>query len=343
MKRTILPFGASIVCASLSICLIISGCNKKGSTNDQQDSDASSEQRVANSEFILSTANGYAAGTTGGSGGSSITVSDATAFRNAAQSGTTQIITVNGNLNLGSSAVSVKSNKTIVGASSSSGIIGCLSVSNVSNVHIQNLNITNPSAAGTGDGIEVSGSTKVFITKCAFNNCSDGSLDIVRASDNVTVSWCRFNYSSQTTHNFVNLIGNGDDVTTDRGKLHVTMHHNWYDAGCKQRMPRVRFGQVHCYNNYYAASGSDYCVGVGNESQIKMENCYWLNQSNAWSNSSTSTSAQGKINWNSGNVFSGTSIPTWAPNSLVFSVPYTYSMTTGSGVPSAVTGNAGNK
>ncbi|MCS3799593.1 polysaccharide lyase family 1 protein [Niastella sp. OAS944] len=343
MKRTILPFGASIVCASLSFALIIWGCNKKGSTNDQQHPHASLEGRVANSEFILSTSNGYAAGTTGGNGGSSITVSDATAFRNAAQSSTTQIITVNGNLNLGSSAVNVKSNKTIVGANSSSGIIGCLSVSNVSNVHIQNLNITNPSAAGSGDGIEVSGSTKVFITKCAFNNCSDGALDIVRASDNVTVSWCRFNYSSQTAHNFVNLIGNGDDVTTDRGKLHVTMHHNWYDAGCKQRMPRVRFGQVHCYNNYYAASASDYCIGVGNESQIKVENCYFLNQSNAWSNSSSSTSAQGKINWNSGNVFSGTSVPSWAPNSSVFSVPYTYSMTTGSGVPSAVTGNAGNK
>lgn len=343
MKRTILPFGASIACATFSFALIISGCNKKGSINDQQGSDASSEGRAANSEFIISTSNGFAAGTTGGNGGSSITVSDATAFRNAAQSSTTQIITVNGNLNLGSSAVSVKSNKTIIGANSSSGVIGCLSVSNVSNVHIQNLNITNPSGVGTGDGLEVSGSTKVFITKCAFNNCSDGSLDIVRASDNVTVSWCRFNYSSQTAHNFVNLIGNGDDVTTDRGKLHVTMHHNWYDAGCKQRMPRVRFGQVHCYNNYYAASGSDYCVGVGNESQIKLENCYVLNQSNAWSNSSTSTSAQGKINWNSGNVFSGTSVPTWAPNSSVFSVPYAYSMTTGSGVPSAVTGNAGNK
>jgi pectate lyase len=342
MKRTILPFGASIVCASLSFALIISGCNKQGS-NDQQEPDDPAEGRAANSEFVIATANGYAAGTTGGNGGSSVTVTTAAAFRTAAQSGTTQIITVNGNLNLGSSAVSVKSNKTIIGANSSSGVIGCLSVSNVSNVHIQNLNITNPSGVGTGDGIEVSGSTRVFITKCAFNNCSDGALDIVRASDNVTVSWCRFGYTGQTAHNFANLIGNGDNVTTDRGKLHVTMHHNWYDAGCLERMPRVRFGQVHCYNNYYAAAGSNYNIGVGNESQIKVENCYFLNQSNAWKNYSTSTSAQGKINWNSGNVFSGTSIPGWAPNSSVFSVPYSYSMTTGSGVPSAVTGNAGNK
>jgi pectate lyase len=340
MKKTILPIGALFGGATLTCALIIAGCHKNG--NEPQDSGLSGD-RTASTEFIISTANGFAAGTTGGAGGSSITVSNATDFRNAAQSSATQVITVNGNFNMGSSAVAINSNKTIIGANSSSGITGCLSVSNKTNVIIQNLNITNPSGAGTGDGIEVSGSTKVFITKCAFNNCSDGSLDIVRASDNVTVSWCRFNYSSQTTHNFVNLIGNGDDVTTDRGKLHVTMHHNWYDAGCQERMPRVRFGQVHCYNNYYAAAGANYCVGVGNESQIKVENCYFLNQSHAWSNYSTSTSAQGKINCNTGNVFSGTSVPTWAPNSTVFSVPYAYTMTVGSGVPSAVTGNAGNK
>ena len=292
MKKTILPFGAL-----LSVGLLMVSCNKNG--NEPQNSDAPGDG-AATTEFTVATANGFAAGTTGGSG-NAVTVTTAAAFRTAAQSGTSQVITVSGNLNLGSSAVSINSNKTIIGANSSSGVIGCLSVSNKTNVIIQNLNISNPSGAGTGDGLEIS--------KCAFNNCADGALDIVRASDNVTVSWCRFNYSSQTSHNFVNLIGNGDDVTTDRGKLHVTMHHNWYDAGCQERMPRVRFGRVHCYNNYYAASGANYCVGVGNESQIKVENCYFLNQSNAWKNYSTS-SAQGKINWNSGNVFSGTSIPT---------------------------------
>lgn len=338
-----MPFGALFAGAALSAVLIIAGCNKQETITDASDAGVSGEERAPASEFIIRTANGFAAGTTGGAGGSSVTVTTASAFRTAAQSSTTQVITVNGNLNLGSTAVSVKSNKTIVGANSSSGVIGCLSVSNVTNVQIQNLNISNPSGAGSGDGIEVSGSTKVFITKCHFGDCSDGALDIVRASDNVTVSWCRFTYPSQSNHRFCNLIGNGDEVFTDRGKLHVTMHHNWYDAGCDSRMPRVRFGQVHCYNNYYAAAGAGYCVGVGNESQIRVENCYFLNQSNAWSNYSSSSSAQGKINWNSGNVFVGTSIPTWAPNSTVFSVPYVYSMTTGSGVPSAVTGNSGNK
>ena len=335
-----LPLGALFAGAALSACLVISGCNKHDTVNDPSDA---TDDRTVTPEFTVATANGFAAGTTGGAGGTAVTVSTQAAFKSAAESGSSMVITVSGNINLGSDQINVKSNKTIIGANSSAGVIGCLRLSGVSNVIIQNLNITNPSGVGTGDGIEVSGSTKVFITKCTVTDCSDGEIDIVRAADNVTVSWCRFRYASQSSHKFVNLIGNGDDVTTDRGKLHVTMHHNWYDAGCSERMPRVRFGQVHCYNNYYAASGSNYCVGVGNESQIKVENCYFLNQNQAWANYSTSTSAQGKINWNSGNVFSGTSVPTWAPNSSVFTPSYSYTLTTGSGVPSAVTGNAGNK
>jgi pectate lyase len=341
MKKTILPCGALIVCTTLSISLLVTACNKHDKPGDQPDNDANSE-RTATTEFTVATANGFAAGTTGGAGGTAVTVSSQSAFKSAAESSSAMVITVSGNINLGSNQINVKSNKTIIGANSSAGVIGCLRLSGVSNVIIQNLNITNPSGVGTGDGIEVSGSTRVFVHKCTFTDCSDGELDIVRAADNVTVSWCRFRYASQSSHKFVNLIGNGDDATGDRGKLHVTMHHNWYDAGCQERMPRVRFGQVHCYNNYYAASGSNYCIGVGNESQIKVDNCYFQNQSNAWKNYSSS-GAQGRINWNSGNVFSGTSVPTWAPNSSVFTPPYSYSLTTGSSVPSTVTGGAGNR
>src|SRR5688572_17215472 len=169
MKKTMLPLGALIVCATFSIG-VLSGCNKQDAISDPQNEDS---ERTPTTEFTVATANGFAAGTTGGSG-SAVTVTTAAAFRTAAESGTSQIITVSGNLNLGSSQVNVKSNKTIIGANSSSGVIGCLRLSGVSNVIIQNLNITNPSGAGTGDGIEVSGSTRVFIHKCSFNNCSDG-------------------------------------------------------------------------------------------------------------------------------------------------------------------------
>ena len=71
----------------------------------------------------------------------------------------------------------------------------------------------------------------------------DGLVDITNASDLVTVSWNRFR-----NHDKMMLIGSSDSAAADRGKLRVTLHHNLFD-GIGQRVPRVRFGQVHVYNN----------------------------------------------------------------------------------------------
>lgn len=100
----------------------------------------------------------------------------------------------------------------------------------------------------------------------------DGELDITNAADLVTVSWNRFQ-----NHDKVSLIGSSDSgatATADRGKLRVTMHHNLFE-NLGQRTPRVRFGQVHIYNNYYKISDNSsygYSWGVGVESQIYAEN-----------------------------------------------------------------------
>ncbi|MFD9503828.1 polysaccharide lyase family 1 protein [Streptomyces sp. NPDC060035] len=97
----------------------------------------------------------------------------------------------------------------------------------------------------------------------------DGLLDITNGSDLVTVSWSRF-----ADHDKAILIGNGDGVTTDRGKLRVTLHHNEFHS-VVQRAPRVRFGQVHLYNNRYVIPGEGdyrYSLGVSTESRIVAEN-----------------------------------------------------------------------
>ena len=73
----------------------------------------------------------------------------------------------------------------------------------------------------------------------------DGLVDITNASDFVTVSWNRFQ-----SHDKNMLIGSSDSAAADVGKLRVTLHHNIFD-GIGQRAPRVRFGQVHVYNNLY--------------------------------------------------------------------------------------------
>jgi pectate lyase len=100
----------------------------------------------------------------------------------------------------------------------------------------------------------------------------DGLLDITNASDLVTVSWNRFRDHDKTM-----LIGSSDSATADRGKLRITLHHNLFD-GIGQRAPRVRFGQVHIYNNYYKAEhlpSYQYSWGVGVESAIYAENNFF--------------------------------------------------------------------
>jgi pectate lyase len=96
----------------------------------------------------------------------------------------------------------------------------------------------------------------------------DGQLDITNASNYVTVSWNVFR-----NHDKVMLIGSSDSATADRGKLKVTLHHNLFeDLG--QRAPRVRFGQVHVYNNYYRirhTAAYQYSWGVGIESAMYAE------------------------------------------------------------------------
>jgi pectate lyase len=103
----------------------------------------------------------------------------------------------------------------------------------------------------------------------------DGQLDITNASDLVTVSWNRF-----LDHDKVMLIGSSDSGSTaagDRGKLRVTIHHNLFES-LGQRTPRVRFGQVHVYNNYYwlkHVSNYVYSWGVGIESATYAENNFF--------------------------------------------------------------------
>jgi len=96
----------------------------------------------------------------------------------------------------------------------------------------------------------------------------DGHLDITNASDLVTVSWNRF-----LNHDKMMLIGSSDTANADRGKLRVTLHHNLFD-GVGQRGPRVRFGQVHVYNNLYRIKKLEtygYSWGVGVQSALYAE------------------------------------------------------------------------
>jgi pectate lyase len=78
------------------------------------------------------------------------------------------------------------------------------------------------------------------------NSPQDGQLDIVRASDWITVSNNFFH-----DHWKSSLVGNSDVLReVDEGHLHITYHHNyWSNIGT--RGPAGRFGHQHVYNNLY--------------------------------------------------------------------------------------------
>jgi pectate lyase len=99
----------------------------------------------------------------------------------------------------------------------------------------------------------------------------DGASDIIKASDLVTVSW-----NSYSNHDKTMLIGSTDTVGVDVGRLRVTVHHNRFD-NVFQRAPRVRFGQVDVYDNYYVATDPDYqySLGVGVQSSIYAQNNFF--------------------------------------------------------------------
>ncbi len=89
----------------------------------------------------------------------------------------------------------------------------------------------------------------VWIHHVSFSAYPDGLLDITRRSTDVTVSWCKF-----SQHNKVMLIGASPDHEFD-DVIRVTLHHNWFRE-TTQRHPRLRYGKVHAFNNYYDSWGS---------------------------------------------------------------------------------------
>lgn len=202
-------------------------------------------------------------------------------------------------------AIRLQSNTTLIGDGSNAGVVnGHIVVSKVRQVIIRNLKLVNPCDVGpvwdpadgaTGnwnslfDAIGITGSDHVWIDHNSFTDvpmtdnllavenghvrqCHDGALDITSASDYVTVSYNAFGQHSKNI-----LIGAGDGAIGDEGKLRVTFSHNLF-RDVASRSPRVRFGQVHLFNNYYVGSRSDpvyatsYSVGVGKAARILSSN-----------------------------------------------------------------------
>ncbi|HSD37596.1 MAG TPA: polysaccharide lyase family 1 protein [Rhodocyclaceae bacterium] len=107
----------------------------------------------------------------------------------------------------------------------------------------------------------------------------DGALDIVRGSDYVSVTNSAFIEHGKTT-----LVSNSDSGRqwSDENRFHVTFHDNYY-KDTAQRIPRVRWGQVHVFNNYVSGDRDSTTaheyeggVGVGYKGDVLVESTLWF-------------------------------------------------------------------
>ena len=232
-------------------------------------------------------------GTTGGAGKTVVTVSNVNDLRKYAEAGNYTIYVKPGTYTVPSkSAIKVGSNVTIYGyqgAVLAQTYTGTTNEDNTimnvagKNVIIRNLTFKGAGAVDkdAGDCLHVQGGTNVWLDHLDVYDGEDGNLDVINGANYVTISWTRFHYTSASKeHQFSNLIGNSDGKTSDDGKLKTTLHHNWWDDGVKERMPRVRYGQVHVANNLFSTNSSSTCVRAGKSADLRVENNVFIGVNN---------------------------------------------------------------
>ncbi|WP_461854936.1 pectate lyase family protein [Arthrobacter sp. C152] len=209
--------------------------------------------------------------------------------------------------------VSLPSNTTLIGLGADSGFVGAnIVILNATNVVVRNVSVEAPVDFFTtwspddGDGawnarfdaLSSVTSDHIWIDHVSLSdgrfpdgdaplgphgkhaNRHDGLLDLKDGTDFVTISNSRL-----SNHDKTMLLGSGDEhVDKDGGKLRVSYVGNYFE-NLQQRAPRVRFGQVHVVNNYFAGrtddpdypllsraqGGSSYFLGAGYESRIFSE------------------------------------------------------------------------
>ncbi|WP_138470159.1 polysaccharide lyase family 1 protein [Poseidonocella sp. HB161398] len=199
--------------------------------------------------------------------------------------------------------IRVGSNKTLIGLPGATLAGGTLLLKGVENVIIRNIafedswdffpqwDATDGSQGNWNAEYDLiaieDGTTHVWIDHAAFSDGArpddaippvfgrvhqhhDGLIDIKNGASYVTITASHF-FDHDKTH----IIGSSDSRTEDLGRLKVTLAGNWYD-NVRQRLPRVRFGEVHVFGNLFTPSAEgpyafDYALGAGKQSRLLSE------------------------------------------------------------------------
>ncbi|KMK75378.1 pectate lyase [Alkalihalobacillus pseudalcaliphilus] len=204
---------------------------------------------------------GYATlggGTTGGEGGDIVTVTTGAellaALKNKNQH-TPLTIYVNGTItpaNTSASKIDIKdvSDVSILGVGSNGVLNGIgIKVWRADNIIIRNLKIHEVNT-GDKDAISIEGpSSNIWVDHNELHasldvhkDYYDGLFDVKRNVDYVTFSW---NYVHDSWKAM--LMGNSD---SDNYHRTITFHNNYFE-NLNSRVPSIRYGEAHLYNNYF--------------------------------------------------------------------------------------------
>lgn len=279
-------------------------------------------------------------GTTGGGSATPVTVTTLSDLTTRANGSGSRVIYVSGTMGSGvGTRVRVAANTTIIGLPGAT-LYGGFDVRG-NNVIIRNMIVRGPGSVDVDgvDCISIDGAntTNVWIDHCDIYDGQDGNMDITNGANYISVTWTKFRYTSASSnHQFCNLLGNSDSKTSDRGRIKVTMMYNWWTSGCVERMPRVRFGQVHVVNNLFDSPQADYCVRAGIEADILVESNYFDGVNDPidlYENNFTAVTSRN-------NVFNNTTGNTTGSGTS-FTPPYSLTISPAANVKAAVTASCG--
>jgi pectate lyase len=320
------------------------------------------------------TANGYASqngGTTGGTGGATVTASSGTAINQAlcgrASASTPIIIQVSGTISLSntsqvssstkacstaSDAIELKyvSNVTLIGSGSAlfDGIgIHVRGSHNIiiQNVAVRNVKKSNGATSNGGDAIGMeSDVSNVWVDHNSLSASGgedegyDSLLDMKAGTKYVTVSYNTFSNSGRG-----GLVGSSD---SDTGNGPVTFHHNYYN-NIDSRTPLLRAATGHMYDNYYVSLNKS-GINSRDGGKARVENNYFKNSKDVlgtfYSDLMGTWQASGNIfdnvTWTADGEENHPAGPNVTSTGSV-SVPYSYSLDAASCVPSIVPATAG--
>lgn len=383
--KTLKIAALGVMAAGLAACGGEPGSGVSSSSVNSSNSSVSSVSSVPTSSSSSSVSSlvggvrptkleGFGSAVTGGAGGKVVTARTGTEINQAlcSRAALTDpiIIYVDGTINHGNttaqgcnttdSVIEIKrtSNISIIGVGDNA-LFDQLGIHlrEASNVIIQNVHIRNVKKSGTplsngGDAIGMeSGVTNVWIDHNELEASGgeddgyDSLLDMKAGVTNVTVSYNYYHHSGRG-----GLIGSSD---SDNTNTNITFHHNRYE-NIDSRVPLLRHGLVHSYNNYFknvsktginsrmgarALVEGNYFENVNNPilSKDSPEAGCWETKDNFFQPSPTYSEVVG-----SANVLAiGDVVNNQVTSTCSVSVPYSYTLDPVQNIPAIVINNAG--